>query len=178
MNVKMPFLSGYLKEEVYMEQPEGFIVPGKENKVFRFVNNLCVLIIETNLIRILEIKNYLSSNFKNDLGEVDTFLGIKVRMSESQISLSQSHYIEKILTKFQHLNIKEAVAQLEYASAIGCMMYAMHYIALDPYIYFAVSRLSQFTSNPALEGVWESTGGTCNAPDCQTVYNMHNNNSQ
>ncbi|KAJ9542942.1 hypothetical protein OSB04_029448 [Centaurea solstitialis] len=33
-----------------------------------------------------------------------------------------------------------AVAQLEYASAIGCMMYAMHYTALDPYIYFAASK--------------------------------------
>ena len=42
-----------------------------------------------------------------DLGEVDTILGIKVKRTGNQISLSQSHYIKKILTKFQHLNIKK-----------------------------------------------------------------------
>ncbi|KAJ9541434.1 hypothetical protein OSB04_027940 [Centaurea solstitialis] len=132
-----------------------------------------MLIIGTNLAGILETKDYLSSDFKmKDLGEVDTILGIKVRRSESEISLNQSHYIEKILTKFQHLNIKEfntpfdssvklekhsgrAVTQLEYANAIGCMMYAMH--CTRPDIAFAVSRLSQFTSNPGPDH-WKAIG--------------------
>ena len=42
-----------------------------------------------------------------DLGDVDTFLGIKVKRTGIQISLIQSHYIEKFLIKFQHLRIKE-----------------------------------------------------------------------
>ncbi|PHU15965.1 Zinc finger CCCH domain-containing protein 14 [Capsicum chinense] len=33
MNVKTAFLNGDLEEEIYMEQPEGFVVPGKENKI-------------------------------------------------------------------------------------------------------------------------------------------------
>jgi hypothetical protein len=33
MNVKLAFLNGYLQEEVYVEQPVGFIVAGKEHKV-------------------------------------------------------------------------------------------------------------------------------------------------
>ena len=73
---------------------------------FLYVDDM--LIISTHLEGISETKRYLSSNFKmKDLGEVDTILGIKVKRTGSQISLSQSHYIEKILTKFQHLNIKE-----------------------------------------------------------------------
>nr|KAJ0214957.1 hypothetical protein LSAT_V11C300107720 [Lactuca sativa] len=222
MDVKTAFLNGYLKEEIYLEQLEGFVIPGQENKVCRLVKSLyglkqapkqwherfdttvtafgfqhnsadrwiyskhtsdyivviClyvddILIIGTHLEGILETKKYISSNFKmKDLGEVDTILGIKVKRTGGQISLSQSHYIEKILTKFQHLNIKEfntpfdssvklkvnsgrAVAQLEYASAVGSMMYATH--CTRPDIAFAVSKLSQYTVNPGTEH-WKAVG--------------------
>jgi len=32
--VKSAFLNGFLDEEIYVEQPEGFIVKGHENKVY------------------------------------------------------------------------------------------------------------------------------------------------
>ena len=81
-------------------------------------------------------------------------------------ALCQSHYINKILNKFKHLNIKEAntlydvsskltentgrsVAQIEYASAIGSLMYAMH--CTRPDIAFTVCKLSRFISNPSVE---------------------------
>ena len=91
---------------------------------------------------IIETKRFLSSTFKmKDLGQVDTILGIKVRQTSGFLILSQSHYIEKVLNKFNHLKIKEAntpfdssvkivenkgrtMAQLEYASAIGSLKYA------------------------------------------------------
>ena len=40
MDVKTTFLNGDLDEEIYMEQPEGIIVPGQEKKVCRLVKSL------------------------------------------------------------------------------------------------------------------------------------------
>jgi len=37
INVKMAFLYGKLDEEIYMEQPEGFKIRGKEQKMFRLL---------------------------------------------------------------------------------------------------------------------------------------------
>ena len=40
MDVKTAFIYGELEEEIYMEQPDGFIVPGEENKVCRLIKLL------------------------------------------------------------------------------------------------------------------------------------------
>ena len=38
IDVKTAFLSGELNEEIYMKQPERFIVKGQEHKVCKLVN--------------------------------------------------------------------------------------------------------------------------------------------
>ena len=117
-----------------------------------------MLIIGTNMLGVNDTKKYLSSRFQmKDLNEVDTILGVKVKRHSGGFALCQSHYIQKVLSKFSHLNIKEAntpydvsskltenngreVAQIEYASAIGSLMYAMH--CTRPDIAYVVCKLS------------------------------------
>jgi hypothetical protein len=151
MDVKTTFLNGELDEEIYMDQPEGFITDGQENKVCRLIKSLyglkqapkqwhekfdntltatgfavnevdtCVyyrygggesvmlclyvddiLIFGSNLNVIEEVKNLLSSNFEmKDLGEADIIPNIKfVREGDGGVTLLQSYYVEKVLSRF------------------------------------------------------------------------------
>ena len=68
-----------------------------------------MLIPSNDMKCVIETKRFLCSAFKmKNLGQVDTILGIKVRQHSGSFFLSQSHYIEKVLEKFCHLNIKDA----------------------------------------------------------------------
>lgn len=40
MDVKSAFLNGHLEEEIFVEQPEGFVVQGQEDKVYRLKKGL------------------------------------------------------------------------------------------------------------------------------------------
>nr|GEZ72184.1 zinc finger, CCHC-type [Tanacetum cinerariifolium] len=99
-----------------------------------------------------------------DMGEADVILGIKIKRKNKRIVITQSHYIEKIIKKFNRedcspvstpmdpveklkLNTGKPVDQLEYSRAIGCLMYAM--TSTRPDIAYVVGRLSRFTSNPS-----------------------------
>ena len=56
-----------------------------------------------------EVKFFLSEKFDTkDLGEVDVILKIKLMKDESGITLSQSHYVEKILSRFDYMDSKSS----------------------------------------------------------------------
>ncbi len=218
MDVKTAFLNGELDEEVYMKQPEGFVMPGKEHMVCKLVKSLyglkqapkqwhqkfdevilssgfklnqgdkCVysrfddatkagviiclyvddmLIFGTDQNQVDETKQLLSSKFSmKDLGEADVILGIRIKRVNKGLVMTQSHYIEKILKRFNFSdctpvstpmdasvklmdNKGKPISQLEYSKAIGSLMYAM--TSTRPDIAFAVGKLSRYTSNPSAQ---------------------------
>nr|GEW74472.1 zinc finger, CCHC-type [Tanacetum cinerariifolium] len=132
-----------------------------------------ILIVGTNMEGINETNKFLSSSFQmKDMNEVSTILRIKVKRHSRGYALNQCHYIDKIIDKFQHLNIEEAntpyeqscklvkndgivVAQIEYASAICCLMYATH--CTRPDIAYVVCKLSRYTSNLSHDH-WKAIG--------------------
>jgi hypothetical protein len=52
-----------------------------------------------------EVKSFLSKSFDmKDLGEADVILNIKLIKEENGITLSQSHYVEKVLSHFGYMD--------------------------------------------------------------------------
>jgi len=50
----------------------------------------------------------LSNNFDTkDLGNADVILGIKIKRIPDGISISQSHYVDKMIERFKEHGIKE-----------------------------------------------------------------------
>ena len=82
----------------------------------KYEDNTCVviclyvddmLIFGTSLEVVCETKKFLGSKFDmKDLWEADVILGIKITRTPNGLKLSQEHYVEKILRKFEHLDCK------------------------------------------------------------------------
>jgi hypothetical protein len=111
-----------------------------------------------------EVKSFLSKSFDmKDLGEADVILNIKLIKEESGITLSQSHYVEKVLSRFGYMDNKPSPTpydpsvtlrknkndtrdQLSYSQIVGSLIYLAS--ATRPDISFIVSKLSRYMSNP------------------------------
>ena len=82
----------------------------------KYEDNTCVviyiyvddmLIFGTSLEVVCETKKFLGSKFDmKDLGEAEVILGIKITRTPNGLKLSQEHYVEKILRKFEHFDCK------------------------------------------------------------------------
>jgi hypothetical protein len=133
-----------------------------------------ILIFGTNIDVINEVKSFLSGKFDmKDLGEANVILNINLIKDESGITLSKSHYVEKVLSRFGYMdsnpsptpydpsvtlrkNKKIGLDHLRYSQIIGSLMYLAS--AMMPNISFAMSKSSRFMSNSGSDH-WHALGG-------------------
>ncbi|GJZ63471.1 zinc finger, CCHC-type containing protein [Tanacetum coccineum] len=144
MDVKTAFLNGELDEEAPKQWHQKF--------------NEVVL---SNGYLLNQADKYVYSKFDKSGKGVIIFLYVDDMLIFSTDQV-QSHYIEKVLKKFNYFdctpvstpmdtseklmsNNGQAVSQLEYSRVIGCLMYTM--TCTSPDSAFAVGKLSRYTSN-------------------------------
>ncbi|KAL0305082.1 UNVERIFIED_CONTAM: Retrovirus-related Pol polyprotein from transposon RE1 [Sesamum calycinum] len=118
IDVKTTFLNGFIVEEIYMDQSEGFTSFGEEQKEYNFIKNEsdpCVyktisessvlyltlymddiLLIGNDVKMLGDTNAWLSTQFSmKDIGETSYILGIKIYQDRSRrmLGMTQSSYI-------------------------------------------------------------------------------------
>jgi hypothetical protein len=173
---------------------DGFLSIEVDKCVYtKSVNNECViiclyiddmLIFGTCIDIVIRTKTFLASKFDmKDMGEASVILGVKIIRKDDSIILSQEHYVEKLLKKFNYYDFKsvstpydvnsqlkknrgDPVDQTQYAQIIGSLLHLMNFSRPD--IAYAVGRLSRYTHSPnqdhweALARVMKYLRGTMN----------------
>ena len=69
MDVKTAFLNGFIKEELYMMQPEGFVDPKVANKVCKLQQSICGLVQASRSWNIRSDKLIKAYSFKQTCGK-------------------------------------------------------------------------------------------------------------
>ncbi|GJV80550.1 zinc finger, CCHC-type containing protein [Tanacetum coccineum] len=73
-----------------------------------------MLIFSTDQVQVDLTKEFLSSKFSmKDMGEADVILGIRIKHESNEIAISQSHYIQKVLKKFNYFDCTPVSALMD-----------------------------------------------------------------
>ena len=159
-------LDTYLQKEGFIRSvndPCFYFKPDNEIYLLVWVDDL---LIASKCDTIKHVKKSLEQNFKmKDLGIVSHFLGIQFEITDDEISISQSKYIETLLDRFGMQNCKPSHTPCEmkpcnhdhncemlddeqlqmYKQIVGALIYIM--TATRPDISYTITKLSQFMHN-------------------------------
>ncbi|KAL6312854.1 hypothetical protein AAG906_018827 [Vitis piasezkii] len=168
LDIKNAFLHGDLVEEVYMEQPPGFVAQGEsglvcstaDHSVFYhhnssgqciylvvYVDNIIITCSDKNDIQ--KLKQHLFTHFQTkDLGKLKYFLEIEIAQSSSGVVLSQRKYALDIL--------EETGKPLGVARRYRRLVGKLNYLTITrPDISFPISVVSQFLQSPC-DSHWDA----------------------
>ncbi|KAL0319051.1 UNVERIFIED_CONTAM: hypothetical protein Sangu_2061300 [Sesamum angustifolium] len=84
MDVNSAFLNGYIDEEIYVEQPQGFIAKGNNEKMIQ--------VFTEDMMNTFEM---------SDLGLMHFFFGIEINQEKKGIFIGRKKYPETLLKKFK-----------------------------------------------------------------------------
>ena len=73
MDVKTAFLNGFLKEELYMIQPEGFVNPKGANKMCKLQRSICGLVQASRSWNICFVEFIKAYSFIQNCGEASIY---------------------------------------------------------------------------------------------------------
>ncbi|KAH9670831.1 hypothetical protein KPL70_017127 [Citrus sinensis] len=177
MDVKTAFLNGHLEENIYMQQPDGFIQRGQEHMVCKLQRSIYGLKQASRSWNIRFDQAIKSLGFIQNIDEPCVYKKIQEKSVAFLIL-----YVDDILLigndigilttikswlakQFDMKDLGEAsyildqspktseeierMRQVPYAEAVGSLMYAM--LCTRPDICFAVGMVSRYQSNPGPE---------------------------
>ncbi|XP_068322500.1 uncharacterized protein [Pyrus communis] len=174
LDVKSAFLNGVLKDEVYVEQPYGFVIKGSEDKVCKLHKALYSLnrhqgpddIVYTGNSQPMleEFKRDMMTKYEmTDLGLLHHFLGMGVIQTHTSIFIHQRKYDASLLNKFGLSECKSVATPLvtteklskddgsgpaneeQYRKIVGSLLYLT---ATRPDVMYAASLLAKFMHCP------------------------------
>ncbi|KAI5653726.1 hypothetical protein M9H77_30913 [Catharanthus roseus] len=160
MDVKSAFLNGDIEEEVYVEQPPGFVHEKFPNYVYKLSKALYGLK-QAPRAWYEKLSGFLLSN--NFSRELTYFLGLQIKQTKEGIFINQEKYTKELLKRFGMSNAKgigtpmsaslkldkdekgKTIDEKTYRGMIGSLLYLT---VSRPDIMFVVCLCARFQACP------------------------------